>query len=62
MAAITSVDKDEREHAAQLLLFMSSYDYMQQTKHILSKTQNNYLRFIAIKALLFVVSNEIGPE
>ncbi|KAK7198353.1 hypothetical protein NESM_000794400 [Novymonas esmeraldas] len=61
-AALTSPDKEERDSAAQQLLFLSSYEYWDTLRLLLPRAQNNYLRFIVVKGLLFLVSNELGPQ
>lgn len=61
-AALTSPDKETRDSAAQQLLFLSSYEYWETLRTLLPRAQNNYLRFIIIKAILFLVSNELGPQ
>ncbi|KAG5507573.1 hypothetical protein JKF63_06522 [Porcisia hertigi] len=61
-AALTSPDKETRDAAAQQLLFLSSYEYWDTLRVLLPRAQNNYLRFIAVKGLLFLVSNELGPQ
>lgn len=61
-AAITSPDREIRESAAQQLLFLSCYDYWEVLRRLLPQVQNNYLRFFIAKAILFIVSNELGPD
>lgn len=61
-AALTSPDKDTRDGAAQQLLFLSSYEYWETLRTLLPRVHNNYLRFIIVKAILFLVSNELGPQ
>jgi hypothetical protein len=61
-AALTSPDKETRDSAAQQLLFLSSYEYWETLRTLLPRAQNNYLRFIIVKAILFLVSNELGPQ
>ncbi|KPA78493.1 hypothetical protein ABB37_06107 [Leptomonas pyrrhocoris] len=61
-AALTSPDKETRDGAAQQLLFLSSYEYWDTLRTLLPRAQNNYLRFIIVKAILFLVSNELGPQ
>ncbi|GET87747.1 hypothetical protein, conserved [Leishmania tarentolae] len=61
-AALSSPDKETRDSAAQQLLFLSSYEYWDTLRVLLPRVQNNYLRFIVVKGLLFLVSNELGPQ
>ncbi|CAM38014.1 conserved hypothetical protein [Leishmania braziliensis MHOM/BR/75/M2904] len=61
-AALNSPDKETRDGAAQQLLFLSSYEYWDTLRALLPRAQNNYLRFIVVKGLLFLVSNELGPQ
>ncbi|KAG5481008.1 hypothetical protein LSCM1_06683 [Leishmania martiniquensis] len=61
-AALSSPDKETRESAAQQLLFLSSYEYWDTLRALLPRAQNNYLRFMVVKSLLFLVSNELGPQ
>lgn len=60
--ALTSPEKNEREAAANQLLFLSSYDHWECTKHLFPLCRSNHLRFIVCKAILFIVSNELGPQ
>ncbi|KAG5481329.1 hypothetical protein LSCM4_07040 [Leishmania orientalis] len=61
-AALSSPDKETRDSAAQQLLFLSSYEYWDTLRALLPRAQNNYLRFMVVKSLLFLVSNELGPQ
>lgn len=61
-AALSSPNKETRDSAAQQLLFLSSYEYWDTLRVLLPRAQNNYLRFIVVKGLLFLVSNELGPQ
>ncbi|KPI84730.1 hypothetical protein ABL78_6223 [Leptomonas seymouri] len=61
-SALTSTDRGVRDGAAQQLLFLSSYEYWDTLRTLLPRAQNNYLRFIIVKAILFLVSNELGPQ
>lgn len=61
-AAMSSPDKETRDSAAQQLLFLSSYEYWDTLRVLLHLTSNNYLRFMVVKGLLFLVSNELGPQ
>eukprot|EP00796_Vickermania_ingenoplastis_P012534 gene12534-8587_t len=60
--ALTSPIKSEREAAASQLRFLSSFDAWDTVKELFPVVHSNYLLFILAKAILFIVSNEIGPE
>lgn len=60
--ALTSPVKEERDSAASQLRFLSSFDSWELVKQMLPAIQSNHLRFILCKSILFIVSNEIGPE
>lgn len=62
-AALTSVNRDERERGAEQLLFLSSFDFWETTtKRLLPYCGDNALRFMVCKAMVFMVANELGPS
>ncbi|KAG8345342.1 hypothetical protein TRVL_03831 [Trypanosoma vivax] len=59
---LTSPDKAVRDAAAFRLRVMSYYDNWESLKWLLTQCSNNYLHFLIAKAMLFIVSNELGPQ
>lgn len=60
--ALTSHSAAERKAAASQLRFLSVFDNWNLAKQLLIMAENNYLRFILCKAILFNVKNEVGEE
>lgn len=60
--ALTSPHREERVAAANQLRFLSSFDSWSLVKELVPIAENQYLRFILLKAIAFIVNNEIGPE
>ena len=59
--ALTSANTAERQHATEALRFLSAFEQWENLQQLLHIIHDPHTIFILLKAVQFVVNNEIGP-